>query len=191
MENLNTLLTSAGMTALHWTRIALPIDISFFSFQKLTYAVDVYRKVHRPLKRVTDYAMYILMFPQLIAGPIVRFNEIADQIEDRKANENPENRLTGMFRFMIGLAKKVLIANVLGKQVDLIFSMDPSQITMGLSWIGIVAYAFQSVGCPTRHRGVDRTALRKEAAATNPYADGLFLPPSLSPKPCSHYKLRF
>ena len=143
IENINTLLENLGMTAVHWTHVALPIGISFFSFQKLTYSVDVYRKVHRPLKRVTDYAMYILMFPQLIAGPIVRFNEIADQIEGRKGNETAENRLTGFFRFVIGLAKKVLIANVLGEQVDMIFALDPGDITFGLSWIGIVAYAFQ------------------------------------------------
>ncbi len=143
VENLNTILESFGMTALHWTKVVLPIGISFFSFQKLTYSVDVYRKVHHPLNRVTDYAMYILMFPQLIAGPIVRFNEIADQIEDRKYNETAENRLTGFFRFVLGLAKKVLVANVLGEQVDMIFAMDPSNITMALSWIGIIAYAFQ------------------------------------------------
>ncbi|MDD2324038.1 MAG: MBOAT family protein, partial [Bacteroidales bacterium] len=143
IENINALLEAMGMTALHWTQVALPIGISFFSFQKLTYSVDVYRKVHSPLKRVTDYAMYILMFPQLIAGPIVRFNEIADQIEDRRINETATNRLTGFFRFILGLAKKVLIANVLGEQVDIIFAMDSSGLTMGLSWIGIIAYAFQ------------------------------------------------
>lgn len=143
IENANTLLETMGMTAVHWTKVVLPIGISFFSFQKLTYSVDVYRKVHGPLKRVTDYGMYILMFPQLIAGPIVRFNEIADQIEYRKDNETADNRLTGFFRFILGLAKKVLIANVLGEQVDMIFAMNPADMTMGLTWIGIIAYAFQ------------------------------------------------
>ncbi|MCF6342031.1 MAG: MBOAT family protein, partial [Bacteroidales bacterium] len=95
VENLNYLLTELGFTSIKWTSIALPIGISFFSFQKVTYSVDVYRKVHKPLKRVTDYAMYILMFPQLIAGPIVRYNEIADQIEDRRHQETIDNRLTG------------------------------------------------------------------------------------------------
>ena len=143
IENANTILETMGMTAVHWTKVVLPIGISFFSFQKLTYSVDVYRKVHGPLKRVTDYAMYILMFPQLIAGPIVRFNEIADQIEHRKNNETADNRLTGFFRFILGLAKKVLIANVLGEQVDMIFALNPADMTMGLTWIGIIAYAFQ------------------------------------------------
>ena len=143
IENVNSLLDSIGIEEVSWAGVALPIGISFFTFQKLTYTVDVYRKVHAPLKRVSDYALYILMFPQLIAGPIVRFNEIADQIEDRSENENLDNRLTGFFRFAIGLAKKVLIANVLGEQVDWIFSMGGDDLTTPLAWIGVIAYAFQ------------------------------------------------
>jgi alginate O-acetyltransferase complex protein AlgI len=105
--------------------------------------VDVYRNVHSPLKRITDYAMYILMFPQLIAGPIVRYNEIADQIENRKTNETVENRLAGFFRFVIGLSKKVLIANILGEEADRIFALDPDLLGTGEAWIGVMAYAFQ------------------------------------------------
>jgi len=143
VENVDGILASLGMNAIHWTRIALPIGISFFTFQKITYAVDVYRKVHAPLKLVTDYALYILMFPQLIAGPIVRYNEIADQLVDRKANENIDNRLTGFFRFVIGLSKKVLIANVLGEEVDRIFELGGSEIGSLTAWYGIIAYGFQ------------------------------------------------
>jgi len=143
IENLNEVLAQFGVHAVQWTKIALPIGISFFTFQKITYTVDVYRKVHAPLKKLTDYAMYILMFPQLIAGPIVRYNEIADQIENRKEYETLDNKLTGFFRFVIGLSKKVLIANVLGEQVDYIFSMDSGLLTMPVAWLGIVAYAFQ------------------------------------------------
>lgn len=143
IENVNNFLTVLGTKNLHWTNIALPIGISFFTFQKLTYSVDVYRKVHAPLKKVTDYALYILMFPQLIAGPIVRFNEIADQIEDRSWNENNNNRITGFFRFTIGLGKKVLIANVLGEQVDLIFATQDLEFNTLTAWLGIIAYAFQ------------------------------------------------
>lgn len=125
VENFNLLIESFGAKPVEWTKVALPIGISFFSFQKMTYAVDVYRKVHKPLKRMSDFALYILMFPQLIAGPIVRFNEIADQLEDRRYNENPDNRLTGFFRFAMGLAKKVLIANVLGEYADSVFAVRP------------------------------------------------------------------
>jgi len=143
VENLNAILNNFGCTSVAWTKVALPIGISFFSFQKLTYSVDVYRKVHSPLKKISDYALYILMFPQLIAGPIVRFNEIADQIEDRKWNENIDNKLTGFFRFTLGLAKKVLIANVLGEEADKIFAMSPNEVTSGIAWLGTLAYTFQ------------------------------------------------
>jgi len=143
IENINVLLGWFGAEPASWTKIVLPIGISFFTFQKLTYSVDVYRKVHAPLKKMWDYAMYILMFPQLIAGPIVRFHEIADQIESRRAFETVDARLLGFFRFAIGLSKKVLIANVLGEQVDQIFAMPAGEISTSLAWIGIVAYSFQ------------------------------------------------
>ncbi len=143
VENFNALLSGFGVTSLSWTEVALPIGISFFTFQKLTYTVDVYRKMHAPLKKLSDYALYILMFPQLIAGPIVRFNEIADQIEDRRSNESYENRISGFFRFTVGLAKKVLIANTLGAHVDMVFASDFSSMSSSSAWIGIIAYAFQ------------------------------------------------
>lgn len=143
IENLDTLLSSFGLDQVHWTKVILPIGISFFTFQKITYSVDVYRKVHAPLKRVWDYALYILMFPQLIAGPIVRFNEIADQIVDREKTETADNRLLGFIRFIIGLAKKVLIANVMGAEADRIFSLAPDEISTPLAWMGALAYAFQ------------------------------------------------
>jgi alginate O-acetyltransferase complex protein AlgI len=143
VDNVNLLIESMGGKAMELTRIALPIGISFFSFQKMTYAVDVYRKVHVPLKRISDFALYILMFPQLIAGPIVRFNEIADQLVDRRANDNVDNRITGFFRFALGLGKKVLIANVLGEYADSVFAMDPAGLSMATAWMGVIAYAFQ------------------------------------------------
>jgi len=143
LENVNVLLGWLGAEPASWTKIVLPIGISFFTFQKLTYSVDVYRKVHAPLKKMWDYAMYILMFPQLIAGPIVRFHEIADQIESRRAFETVDARLLGFFRFAIGLSKKVLIANVLGEQVDQIFALPAGEISTSLAWIGVVAYSFQ------------------------------------------------
>jgi len=143
VENVNDVLGGLGWNTMAWIKIALPIGISFFTFQKITYAVDVYRRVHAPLKSVVDYAMYILMFPQLIAGPIVRYNEIADQITERRKSENMNNRISGFFRFIIGLSKKVLIANVLGEEVDAIFDLDPTHISTSAAWIGIIAYAFQ------------------------------------------------
>jgi len=143
VDNANAVLNYLGYGSVHWVRVALPIGISFFTFQKITYAVDVFRKVHRPLNLVTDYALYILMFPQLIAGPIVRYNEIADQLVDRRAQENFDNRLTGFFRFVIGLSKKVLIANVLGEEADRIFALGGDGIDSLTAWYGVIAYSFQ------------------------------------------------
>lgn len=143
VDNFNLLIENMGGEPVEWVKVALPIGISFFSFQKMTYAVDVYRKVHAPLKKLSDFALYILMFPQLIAGPIVRFNEIADQLEDRRENENADNRLTGFFRFALGLGKKVLIANVMGEYADSVFALNPGEISAATAWMGVIAYAFQ------------------------------------------------
>ncbi|MDD3130649.1 MAG: MBOAT family protein [Bacteroidales bacterium] len=142
IENINALISALGLGSdIPWAAVALPVGISFFTFQSLTYSVDVYRKVHAPLQKLSDYILYILMFPQLIAGPIVRFNFIADQITHR--SETADDRLLGMFRFIIGLAKKVLIANVLGAEADRIMALDPAAISSATAWMGILAYTFQ------------------------------------------------
>ena len=143
IENVNHLLSQIGLSEISWTSIALPIGISFFTFQAITYSVDVYRNVHKPLKSVTDYLLYILLFPQLIAGPIVRYNEIADQLEDRREHETYENKVLGFFRFVIGLSKKVLIANVLGVEADHAFALQEGELTSTIAWVGIIAYTFQ------------------------------------------------
>lgn len=141
--NVNFLFQQAGLNPVKWAHVALPIGISFFTFQSLTYTIDVYRNVHKPLDKLTDYLLYILMFPQLIAGPIVRFNTVADDITDRKANESLENKLLGFYRFIIGLSKKILIANVLGEQVDRMYAMPTDQVDSGIAWLAIIAYSFQ------------------------------------------------
>jgi alginate O-acetyltransferase complex protein AlgI len=143
MDNFNVLLEALGLKTLSFLRVTLPIGISFFVFHELSYVIDVYRKVKPPMKNIINYALYIFLFPQLIAGPIIRFNEIADQIQNRKYQDNIDNRLLGMFRFVIGLAKKVLIANVLGKEADRIFSLPNEQLDFVLSWVGALTYTFQ------------------------------------------------
>lgn len=141
IDNVNVLLENAGMQSVHLHKILLPIGISFYTFQTLTYSIDVYRKVHAPLKRVSDYMLYIMMFPQLIAGPIVRFNHIADQLVEREETIN--EWLSGLFRFIIGLSKKVLIANVLAIQADEIMSASNfNDLDSATAWIGILAYTF-------------------------------------------------
>lgn len=143
VENFNQMLGSLGGGEVSWTKIALPIGISFFTFHEMSYIIDVYRGVKPPMTKIGNYALYILYFPQLIAGPIIRFNEISDQIEERSYQYTIDNQLMGFVRFIIGLAKKVLIANVLGAEADRIFAMGADDLTTPLAWIGILAYAFQ------------------------------------------------
>lgn len=141
VENVNFLLHSLGFSQTGWVAVGLPIGISFYTFQTLTYSIDVYRRVHRPLDRLSDYLLYILSFPQMIAGPIVRFHSVADQIEERE--ERLDDKLLGLFRFVIGLAKKVLIANPLGEQADYILAHEAGEISFVTAWLGMFAYAFQ------------------------------------------------
>ena len=154
MENLNALLGLTGHAPLSWRRIMLPIGISFFSFQSVTYTLDTYRGVNKPLERLTDYLLYITMFPQLIAGPIVRYCDVAEQIRYRESTMS--DRLQGFYRFVIGLSKKILIADVLGLCVDNVLgpaALDPSSVgdimtrisTMdtGTVWLVALAYTFQ------------------------------------------------
>jgi alginate O-acetyltransferase complex protein AlgI len=132
-----------GSKPAEWTKIALPVGISFITFQKLSYTLDVYKKQHPVFQKLQDYALYIFMFPQLLSGPIVRPGQIASQITDRSQQENIDWRLTGFYRFIIGLAKKVLIADVLGVTVNEIFSLTPGELSTGITWIGAIAYTFQ------------------------------------------------
>lgn len=141
VENLNALLQQFGIEGVGWTSVLLPIGISFYIFQSITYAVDVYRRVHPPVENISHYLLYILSFPQMIAGPIVKFNAIADQLAER--NETIDDQLLGFFRFCIGLAKKVLIANVMAVQADALLNGDLTSLSTTSAWIGVIAYTFQ------------------------------------------------
>jgi alginate O-acetyltransferase complex protein AlgI len=143
LENASAVRGYFGGPPLSWEKVVLPIGISFFTFEKLTYTIDVYRGVNKPLKSFWDFLLYIMLFPKMIAGPIVRFHEIAGQLTDRQAFDTADEKLAGLFRFAIGLAKKVLIANVLGEQADAIFKLDPATLSASTAWIGALAYTFQ------------------------------------------------
>lgn len=121
--------------------IALPLGISFYTFQAISYVVDVYRGDIKPQKSLYKLALYITLFPQLIAGPIVKYHDIAYQIEDRK--ESFERFYYGIRRFIVGLSRKVLIANWLGFVVDKVFGMPVTDLTMWEAWLGAICYAFQ------------------------------------------------
>lgn len=143
VDNFNYLLHALGVKELKWAKILLPIGISFYTFETLTYVIDVYRRIHKPLKNFWDYQLYIILFPKLIAGPIIRYHDIADQIYDRSAYENSEYRLRGMYRFFLGLGKKVLIANVMGANADAIFGLPVQQLGTSTAWLGALSYTFQ------------------------------------------------
>ena len=141
VENLNAILGWAHHEPVSWMKVALPIGISFFTFQSITYTIDVFRGTTPPSKKLTDYVLYIMMFPQLIAGPIVNYNSVAAQLVERTSTM--EDRTVGFYRFILGLAKKVLIANTMAAYADAVFALDYGELATGTAWIGILAYTFQ------------------------------------------------
>ena len=121
--------------------IIMPIGISFYTFQALSYVIDVYRGEVRAQKDIYKLALFICLFPQLIAGPIIKYHDISEQIESREVNF--DKVCYGVKRFIIGLSKKMLISNVMGEVADKIFIQDPHNFSHMTAWIGSVAYTFQ------------------------------------------------
>jgi alginate O-acetyltransferase complex protein AlgI len=141
VDNLSSLFQELGMSSLAWVEIALPIGISFYTFQTLTYSIDIYRGQDKPLEKVTDYLLYIMLFPQMIAGPIVRFSSIASQLRSR--TQTNTQFVQGLYRFSLGLGKKVLIANPMGSLANGIIDGGISDLSSPHAWLGILAYTFQ------------------------------------------------
>ncbi len=141
IAEVNEVLTAAGSTSIKWTEVVLPIGISFFTFQKITYLVDVYRKEKKALHRFVDYGLYVALFPQLIAGPIVRFHEISEQLLSRR--ETFEGFYEGTLRFSWGLMKKVVLANRCGAIADAVFALNAGSLDTKMAWVGVVAYGLQ------------------------------------------------
>ncbi len=130
--------TDAAGLGIHW-QLILPIGVSFFVFHSISYLVDVYRRDVPATVRFFDFAAFIALFPHLVAGPILRFKELAHQFEHR--THSPAQFADGMARFTIGLGKKVILADAVAPIADLAFgTADPS---MGLAWLGAVAYMLQ------------------------------------------------
>lgn len=121
--------------------IALPIGISFFTFQGMSYIIDIYRKDAKVNKNIISVALYISFFPQLIAGPIVKYKDIDNQIRKRK--ETMEYFSYGIERFVIGLSKKVIIADTIAGIADTIFSLSNVGIDQPTAWLGAICYTFQ------------------------------------------------
>ena len=137
IDNINTL-TNGQITPIN---IIMPIGISFYTFQAISYVIDVYRGEVQAQKDIYKLALYITLFPQLIAGPIVKYHDIEQQINDR--NSSIANVIYGVKRFILGLSKKILLANTLGAVADQIFSQPVNAFDTITAWVGAIAYSLQ------------------------------------------------
>jgi alginate O-acetyltransferase complex protein AlgI len=141
-RQVNSLTRAFGGHGSHVLHFVLPIGISFFTFHHLSYVVDVYRRTRKPLRNLLTFMTYILMFPQLIAGPIVRFHEIADQLE-QPAVDRVGDFAAGFPRFALGLSKKVIVADNVAPLANSVFALHASQLTTMNAWLGALAYTIQ------------------------------------------------
>ena len=138
-ETLNGLLALFGADVFRVLTVALPIGISFYTFQTMSYTIDVYRGDAPPVKSFSDFSCFVSLFPQLIAGPIVRYNTVAEQLASRAHTFSKFTSGTSLF--ILGFSKKILLANPMGEVADAVFSAE--SLTAVDAWFGIVAYAYQ------------------------------------------------
>jgi alginate O-acetyltransferase complex protein AlgI len=141
LAQLNAGLAWAHLRPVIWQPVHLPIGISFVTFEAISYLVDVHRGHLRPAKSPVGVAFYLAFFPHLIAGPILRYADIAPSLEKPRPGLTEFDR--GVARFITGLGKKVLIANVLGQVSDQIFALPGAQLGTAVAWLGIVCYSLQ------------------------------------------------
>src|SRR5262245_30887263 len=142
IDSWNVLVRSLGHDEVAWHtffRVTLPLGISFYTFHAMSYAIDVYRGDARAIRNYIDYACYVAMYPQLVAGPIIRFQDVADQLAYR--TYSAEKFARGVAFFGFGMAKKILLANPCGKVADTVFTA--AGVDCLDAWTGVVAYAFQ------------------------------------------------
>lgn len=140
IDSLNAILPEAWrMTEV--LQITLPLGISFYTFQSMSYTIDVYRGHVKATRNLIDFACYVTLFPQLVAGPIVRYCDVARQLVHRTISIDLFS--SGLSRFILGLSKKMLIANTLAKGCDPIFELPPDQLTTPLAWISMTCYTLQ------------------------------------------------
>lgn len=141
VSNLNVLLAHASIPELAVPRIALPLGVSFIVFEKITYLVDLSRGVARPAASFLNYLNYVLLFPKLLAGPIVKYHDIAAQLG--RPSHRYEDVRDGLIRFIQGLAKKVLIADALSPVADQIFRLPGTELDPATAWLGLICFTFQ------------------------------------------------
>ncbi len=123
------------------TDIILPVGISFYTFQAISYVVDVYRQKVDVQTNIFKFALYISFFPQLVAGPIVRYSDFQKNLEDNQSSI--DDIVSGIKRFILGLAKKVILADGIAVVVDSIWILPSSDLTASIAWLGAISYAFQ------------------------------------------------
>lgn len=140
-EQINILAGSMSLPPLAWSTIVLPIGISFFTFQAMSYIIDLRRKEAAPAVSLADFALYVSMFPQLVAGPIVRYSDIAAALSQRETRWQDIEE--GSQRFALGLFKKVVIADTIAPVADAAFAAPPGSMTASAAWLGLVAYTLQ------------------------------------------------
>jgi alginate O-acetyltransferase complex protein AlgI len=141
VQNINYVISASHHKVLPLPHVHLPLGISFFIFHSLSYVIDIYRGVAQAQRNPLNMGLYIALFPQLVAGPIIRYHDICNQLVTRTCNVDLFG--TGARRFIIGLGKKMLIANTLAIPADKIFAIPAHDLTSGLTWLGIVCYTLQ------------------------------------------------
>ena len=143
VDNVNALAEAAGLGTMSWTieHAVLPMGISFYMFQSMSYTIDVYLGRVAPTRNLLDFATYVSLFPQLVAGPIIRYRHVAEQLRSRGHSLNLF--VSGVKRFVIGLAKKVLVADVVGRMVDQSYALSSSELTCALAWMGSLGFMIQ------------------------------------------------
>src|SRR5947209_3809623 len=141
-ENLNLALAPFGPQRIALLHLALPIGVSFVVFEKITYLVDTYRGVSQAARSFTDYCLFVLLFPKLLAAPILKWHEMKDQIAKPPAIEWSDF-WAGFLRFSRGMGRKLLIADPLGVFVNQVFTADPATIGAGYAWLGLACFTVQ------------------------------------------------
>src|SRR6476620_6018239 len=142
IDSYNALVSAAGLDAATWhpvLRVVLPLGISFYTFQSLSYIIDVYRGDAKAMSSFIDFSCFVSMFPHLVAGPILQFSFLAGQLRDRSLTT--EKFARGIALFSLGLGKKVLLANPCGHVADAVFGA--AHVSAMDAWYGLVAYTFQ------------------------------------------------
>ncbi|HEY8064878.1 MAG TPA: MBOAT family protein [Methylosinus sp.] len=142
VANLDVVLRALTMPGLAFPAIALPIGVSFIVFEKITFLVDVHRGVTKPAQSLALYTFYVFFFPKLLAGPIVKYHDIAEQLA-RFRHATSEDFVEGFSRFMLGVGKKLLIADTLAGGADLVFSQDAAHLGFADAWAGVLFFTFQ------------------------------------------------